>query len=140
GRKLSPGTSCREGGVGREQTSLDRDLRQPGAEFPLDAFCSRQEDERAVGPLGQGEQESSLIALEAKGGRLAGRTMRAAVCDRLKPVLELVVQVRVACKLASVEEALAEVANWALDLALGLGAVGSARSWRKAPVGGKAQE
>ena len=50
------------------------------------------------------------------------------------------VQVSVACELASVEEALTKVADGALDLALGLGAVGPACPWRKAPVGGKAQE
>src|SRR5690606_5992877 len=105
-------------------------------------------------PEADGEEASSGLVRPEARGRASGRAARPGAagelsrrarseewaarrscrgCGGLRPsraTLELVVQVSVACELASVEEALTKVADGALDLALGLGAVGPARSWR----------
>src|SRR5690606_33291209 len=105
----------------------------------LEAFGSRQEDERAVGPLGQGEEAVLLVAKEALEGRLLRGLVDSPVRP-LEPAPQLVGQVSVAHELAAVDEVLSQVADGALDLALRLGPIGATGPGPKAPVRGKTQE
>ena len=58
----------------------------------------------------------------------------------LQPPFGLSVQIRIVQERAPVEEALAHIADWSFDLALGLGPVRTASPGTKPPMRGEAQE
>lgn len=58
----------------------------------------------------------------------------------IEPVERLGIEIGVTGELTAIEEALAHVTDGALDLPLGLGAVGAAGQNAEAPVSGEAQE
>jgi hypothetical protein len=82
----------------------------------------------------------ALVTVEAHLRRLAGRAMHTHIRHALQPVLTLLIEVGVVQEGAAVDEIAADVAHRALDLALRLGAIGTARARREAPMRGKAQE
>jgi hypothetical protein len=71
-------------------------------------------------------QRPALIALEAQSRCLAHRAMTARVGDLLEPARALLVQVLVVEERAAVKEALAQIADRPLDLALGPRSIGTA--------------
>jgi len=79
-------------------------------------------------------QRLALIALEAQSSCLPDGAVTAGVGDLLEPPRALLVQVVVVEERAAVEEALAQIPDRPLDLALGLGPIGSAGARPKAPV------
>ena len=87
----------------------------------------------------QGIEEQSFT-LEAIEGPLLQRSVAAHIGFRLKPMKGLRVEIVVRREGAPVEEALPEVADRPLHLALGLSPIGSARSDPEVPVVGVAHE
>ena len=87
----------------------------------------------------QGLEEQSFT-LEAIEGPLLQRSVAAHIGFRLKPMKGLRVEIVVRREGAPVEEALPEVADRPLHLALGLSPIGSARSDPEVPVVGVAHE
>ena len=66
--------------------------------------------------------------------------MDAHIGDLGQPAGRLVGQIGVAQKGPAIEEVLAQIPDWTLDLAFGLGAIGAAGADLEAPVGGEAEE
>ena len=87
----------------------------------------------------QGLEEQSFT-LEAIEGPLLQGAMRTDVGHVIEPVAGLRVEIVVRREGAPVEEALPEVADRPLHLALGLSPIGSARSDAEVPVLGVAHE
>ncbi len=85
-------------------------------------------------------QHGALVAAEAHRRGLVGGAMVANIGHGGEPVQGLGIEVGVAGKGAAVQEALADVTDRPLDLALGLCAVGATGADPEAPVGGEAQE
>ena len=97
------------------------------------------QDEGVIRASRQGLEEQSFT-LEAIEGPLLQRCVAAHIGFRLKPMKGLRVEIVVRREGAPVEEALPEVADRPLHLALGPGPIGSARSDPEVPVVGVAHE
>ena len=132
------------------ERSLQR-LRIDTERSPLDLDGCRQqplrrglrslaEPETPVGTDGQGAKHRPRVALEAVDGTFLRRGVPANVGRALQPARGLLVEIVVVHERAAVEEALANVANRALHLALGLCPIGPAGAGQEPPVRGEPEE
>src|SRR5690606_3116940 len=123
-------------GVDRKGAALDRDAghgRGCAAERPCAGLLLGQQHERVVGTLGQRPEPVLLVTKEALE-RLLLRGLVDPLVGPLQPALELLGEVRITHEGAAVDEVLPQVADRALDLALGLGPAGTAGPRPEAPV------
>ena len=141
GRRLHRGG--RELGVGGERPALDRDVGHAAPARARDGGAAS--GSRTRQRYGRRAPAAAGAARSSRSKRRPGGSLRS--CRGAGHWRSPSSQVRAwasrsasPAKVAAVEEALPQVADGALDLALGLRAVGAAGADPEAPVGGEAQE